>query len=91
MPVNLIKKESEFIRKNKILLCACKKYLKNQKNGILLISFEENNDNKIYYKFYDTKNFEVYCFCPILIINIDKYLNNKSIIKDTDFFFCWWI
>jgi hypothetical protein len=30
--------------KNRILLCACKKYLRFQRNGILLLSFEDNNN-----------------------------------------------
>ena len=43
---------------NKILLCACKKYLKGQKNGILLLKLEINNNNitKIDKEFYDTRN-----------------------------------
>jgi hypothetical protein len=57
-----LKKENKF----KILLCACKSYKKEQKNGILLvvINMEENIDIKN--TFCDTENFEVYCFCPLL-------------------------
>ena len=75
-------------KKNKIILCACKKYNKNQKNGILLLKFL-NKSFKIYEKFYNTKNFEVYCFCPILIINQDKNIFDKKekIIIDTEYFF----
>ena len=47
--------------KNKILLCACKKYIKNQRNGILVVNFEYNKC--INHFFYETNNFEVYCFC----------------------------
>ena len=45
------------------LLCGCKKYKEGQKNGILLIDL--NNYRK---QFYDTDNFEVYCFCSLYII-----------------------
>ena len=57
----LISKEKE--SNNKLLLCACKKYIESQKNGILLLIIELNN--KISEKFYDTGIFEVYCFCQI--------------------------
>ena len=80
--------------KNYLILCACKKYLKNQKNGILVVNIE-NNDfdlnkiNKKYY-FYNTYNFEVYCFCPILILinSLDIILDKaKSVIyKDSGYF-----
>ena len=60
----------------KVLLCACKKYLKNQKNGILVVNIDFNVQLNIDYYFYDTKHFEVYCFCPIL-----SYINkNNSIL-----------
>ena len=73
----------------KLLLCACKKYIKGQKNGILLLmNFEENNgqnnnniDIKTYY--FDTRHFEVYCFCPILIFEANN-LNKKN--KKTNYF-----
>ena len=61
-----------------ILLCACKKYLEKQNNGILLISLENNSQKS--YNFYDTGKFEVYCFCPIsneYIINYNSYYNNE--------------
>ena len=72
---------------NKILLCACKKYLKNQKNGILLVNliYSMNILNKSE-KFYCTGNFEVYCFCPILIKDKNEVLKNKWIMKDSEFF-----
>ena len=37
---------------NKILLCACRKYNPQQKNGILLIKLELNNNNKFEEIFY---------------------------------------
>ena len=63
---------------NKILLCACKKYIKSQKNGILLLKLEINNDINISKIFYDTGKFEVYCFCQIFKFNI---LNEIMILK----------
>ena len=66
--------------KDKILLCACKKYIKGQKNGILLISnldsIDSDNYKKNNIKFYNTKIFEVHCF--IQLLNID----NNMILKD---------
>ena len=70
---------------NKILLCGCKKYLKNQKNGILFVVLEINNNNinkHIYFS--DTKNFEVYCFCPIFKIK-DKSIFKKEGIVITEY------
>ena len=76
---------------NKILLCACKKYKKSQKNGILLLKLEIDNIVKISKRFYDTGNFEVYCFCPIIIrekSNNNIILNKKEYkVEDTKYFF----
>lgn len=76
----------------RVLLCACKKYLRQQKNGILLLHFQNDKykDNiceNIKYKFYPTKNFEVYCFCPISKYNKRNILDNKINKEDTDYFF----
>ena len=46
-----------------ILLCACKKYKLNEQNGFLVI--ELPNQRKMRYKFYNTGNTEVYCFCQL--------------------------
>jgi hypothetical protein len=74
--------ESENKNNKKILLSACKKYKKYQKNGILIcISSFNKFDDKIFSKFHDTENFEVYCFCQILL-NKDPKNWNKS-----DYFF----
>jgi hypothetical protein len=63
---------------NKILLCACKKYNFQQKNGILLIKLEINdNDLKFQKFFYDTDDFEINCFCQIC--NVE---NNNAIGED---------
>ena len=82
-------KHNQIIDK-KLLLCACKKYIKNQKNAILLImNFEEYNsqtinDTNIKTYFFDTRNFEVYCFCPILIFETNNIL--EKTIKKTNYF-----
>ena len=58
---------------NKLLLCACKSYVPGYKNGILIIKIEIKRDKKTkienystkHYKFDDTFDFEVNCFCKI--------------------------
>jgi len=49
------------------------KYFSNQKNGILLVNVQKENKQKIEL-LYDTKNFEVYCFCQVLL---HDNMNNK--------------
>ena len=76
---------------NKILLCACKRYIKNQKNGILLVNIEFNNSNNEFnHHFYDTGNFEVYCFCPLLKKpkkrNEKIFINEIILEEDTNYF-----
>ena len=69
----------------KILLCACKKYDSDQKNGILLVNIDEylNFDNI----FYCTEDFEVYCFCQISKFeDSDKILNQDNKENKTDYF-----
>jgi len=54
----------------KILLCACKKYIHSQKNGIMIIDTNSIGEEKILNKnkdFYETDDFEVCCFCPLKI------------------------
>ena len=75
---------------NKILLCACKKYFDDQKNGIYLANPQLDDKQGINKPFYDTGSFEVFCFCPILEINPDNDLEEKGKEKkklDTDYFF----
>ena len=68
----------EDIKSNyRVLLCACKKYKKKQKNGILLVNPKLNHDQEMEKFFYETDDFEVYCFCPI----------SDNSMKDTDYFF----
>ena len=52
------------------LLCACKSYNNNQKNGILIVDMNFKSGDNIKYIFYDTHNFEVYCFCQIENTNL---------------------
>ena len=74
---------------NKILFCACKRYNNNKKNGILLINPNLGDNKSIKNEFYDTDNFEVYCFCPILKFENNLEINNKNKINkiDTEYFF----
>ena len=91
--INIGKKNSN----NKILLCACKKYLQNQKNGILLVNPQLGENKDIINPFYDTGYFEVNCFCPIFnVINknendfeecIDEDYKKNIDVYDTNFFF----
>ena len=65
----------------KLLFCACKKYMKHQNNGILLLKLELSNKITIHKTFYKTSNFEVYCFCNIIKNNnniIDRNKNDKN-------------
>ena len=74
----------------KLLLFACKKYRKDDRNGILLLKLKIYYDNrKEFKKFYDTKNFEVYCFCPILKIDNKTILGryDKTQAIETEYFF----
>ena len=92
---NLALLSQEKLKNNKILLCACKRYRKGQKNGILLINPNPGDNRKINNEFYDTDNYEVYCFCQICIVknNNDNYNNiNKEYrkhieVNETDYFF----
>ena len=67
------------IDSNKIILCGCKRYNKNQKNGILLV-----NANQDHEEFLDTDDFEVYCLCPI---SETKEEEGKTILIPTNYFF----
>ena len=78
---------------NKLLLCGCKKNIINQKNGILLIDIiSGKGGEKFYHTFYDTNNFEVYCFCQLFdiknenLIDEDITLEKKIKLNKTDYF-----
>ena len=63
------------------------KILKKSKkwNFIFSLNYHFNALN-ISKKFFDTKNFEIFCFCPILIKDKNEVLKNQYIIKDTNYF-----
>ena len=74
------------------LLCACKKYKKDQKNGILVINLGKDNEYKK--EFCDTKDLEVFCFCPLytIIENNSKGNYNKkmeTVAYYNKLFFSW--
>ena len=77
---------------NKILICACKKYEENQKNGILSLKLDltKNNFNILSKNFEETENFEVYSLCPISkFYNINNmYITKKENYKkiETEYF-----
>ena len=74
--------------KNKFLLCACKKYFSDQKNGILLVYPQIEDKRQMFENFCDTDHFEVYCFCPITIVKTTEITENGKIdSKNSDFFF----
>ena len=80
----------EIKTRNKFLLCACKKYEAKQKNGILLVNMQIE-DNKIHtnYSFYNTGDYEVNCFCQILLKekkDWERILSNENKFIDTDYF-----
>ena len=60
----------------KFLLCGCTKYKETQKNGILIINLDNSSNNF----FYDSNDFEVFCFCPIFL------LTNKNKAKKSQYF-----
>ena len=65
------------IGNKKILLCACKKYISGQKNGIMVIDTEIKKNEQLKYKFYPFDNFEVNCFCQIEISKEDKMIKTN--------------
>ena len=82
-------KENE--ENNKVLICGCSSYNKNQKNGILLvkIQLDDTKDDEITEKFLETPNFQVHCFCHLFkLLNKNDILEIKmKEIKYTDYFF----
>ena len=78
---------------NRILLFACKKYFKSQKNGIfVLYNFNEiinkflSEKEKADSYFYNTDCFEPYCFCPLLIVDSKYSIWPLIETKETDYF-----
>ena len=82
----LLIKNNKSLSKEKAVICACKKYSSYQKNGILLINIRIEDKQDFYDKFYETSNFEPYCFSQILLVN-KTYKNSLSNIYDTNYFF----
>ena len=82
------------IKMNRILLCACKQYNLEQKNGILIINAELSNNIDIKKPFYNTDYFEVHCICPISKVensnenydNIDEEYKKNIKIIETEYF-----
>ena len=62
----------------RLLLCACKKYIKGQKNGILYVKIKLTPEFSATELFYESKNFEVYCFCPISKTDNTIFQNNTD-------------
>ena len=77
----------------KLLLCACKKYNNEKKNGILVIYVDLDKKYSTFeHYFYETGNFEVFCFCQISNVYNDNPINgdifkkeNIKVVK-TDYF-----
>ena len=70
-------------RDYKIIICACKKNSKYQRNGILLVNSHIEDNQEIFDFFYDTYSFEPYSFCELNYI----YKGEKEInIIDTNYF-----
>lgn len=57
----------------KLLLCACKSYNNETKNGILMIKIDVNRFKTKAPEFLDTEDFEVNCFCNIYQNPVKKY------------------
>ena len=74
------KKDKNVNESIKLLLCGCTKYLREQKNGILIVA---PNQKKIKNNFYETGDFEVFCFCLLQNNDTMSDENNK---KDNDYF-----
>ena len=74
----------ELNEKNKILLCACKKYSPQQKNGILLVNPQLEDNLEVINPFYDTDYFEVFCFCQLFINKNNIIYNNFFLVGGFD-------
>ena len=83
----LLIKNKKSLNKDKILVCACKKYSSYQKNEILLLTITETGDKQSSYdEFYETGNFEPYWFSQILLIN-NSYDKKVSKVYYTNYVF----
>ena len=66
--------DDENFKDKKVLLFACKKYVKEQKNGILIVIY---NDKEFLKVDFERTNFEVYCFCQL-----SKYKSDDKILLE---------
>ena len=74
-------------RSYKILLCACKRYIKGQKNGILALNYNINDNNEIFEKdFYEPKDFKTFCFCQVSFSKRQNILNSNSEMEKSNYF-----
>ena len=64
----------------KQLICACKKYTSYQKNEILLINIKNEGNIEVNEFFYNTSDFEPYCFCNIFYKNNDKSIQTDYVL-----------
>ena len=64
--------------KNKTLICGCTKYSSEQKNGILIVNFDLNEEEiiKTNIKFEETDSFNLNCICYLK--NKNKENNNRE-------------
>ena len=72
--------DHENFKDKKVLLFACKKYVKGQKNGILIVNYNFYNDKEFLKVDFERTNFEVYCFCQLSKYKSDdkKLLEEKT-------------
>ena len=80
----------KIIGKKIIILCACKKYYSVQKNGILLVTINDNengilNKGDINNIFYNTYGFEVFCFCQLFYIKTKNIFFSPE-LEQTNYF-----
>ena len=75
--LNIVDIECPNIGNKKMLLCACKKYIQGQKNGIMAIDTEIKKTENLKYIFHPIDNFEVNCFCQIKISKEDKMIKTN--------------
>ena len=61
----------------KLLLCACTKYSEEQKNGIFIMC-PNINAKRVQDEFYDTGDFEVFCFCHLINAKEEKGKNDEN-------------
>jgi hypothetical protein len=90
MPIEVDIYTKDINKSNKVLLCACKKYKEDQKNGILLLNLDLNDNNNLKVlsqTFYEIEYFEIYCLCPLFKLDNNHILDvKKTKLIETDRF-----